>query len=106
MGLGRSQNVEQRLPEEKRSRKKASYRSNGEHSLAFLCHMNTHTSRHPHPIKETQKLSRRPQHSRISQCDVFRDSNGYEGHCLLRYMAHTHRSVRTLTHSQQRPHSC
>lgn len=82
MGLRRSQNVEQRLPEEKRSREKASYRSNGEHSLAFLCHMNTDTSRHPHPIKETQKLAGRSI-PRISRCDVFRDPNGYEGHCLL-----------------------
>lgn len=87
MGLGRSQNVEQRLPEEKRSSKKASYRSNGEHSLAFLCHMNTQTQ------ADTHILLRKPKSClagrsipRISQCDVFRDSNGYEGHCLLQYM--------------------
>lgn len=36
MGLSRSQNVEQRLSEERRSGKKTSYRSNGEHSLALL----------------------------------------------------------------------
>lgn len=55
MGLGRSQNVEQRLPEEKRSRKKASYRSNGEHSLAFLCHMNTQTQADTHILLRKPK---------------------------------------------------
>lgn len=67
MGLSRSQNVEQRLPEEKRS-EKTSYRSNGEHSLAPLWHMNKHTHnhthvkshinirRHSHPEREPQNL--------------------------------------------------
>lgn len=60
MGLSRSQNVEQRLPEEKRS-EKTSYRSNGEHSLAPLWHEQTHTQPHTRQIahKHTQTFASR-----------------------------------------------